>query len=210
VEQFPPLVVARDGQPAATYLAGETEGCSNREIALEELLMLWLANVNPAFDTFDELFDDTELVERTAYGDVIAGLREFFDGQPGFGPEGLSLIAFLRAPAIASPDSLAGQLRYIRTRWGLVLTPFLDRLIVSLDVIHEEEVALWMRMHPTPGPPAAVHGPGLGAWKTSTSDSARTASGCAGRADGQDHVRLARPAIEAIRPPDPPPGRDSR
>ena len=162
VEQFPPLVVARDGQPAATYLAGETEGCSNREIALEELLMLWLANVNPAFDTFNELFDDTELVERTAYGDVIAGLREFFDGQPGFGPEGLSLIAFLRAPAIASPDSLAGQLRYIRTRWGLVLTPFLDRLIVSLDVIHEEEVALWMRMHPTPGPPAAVHGPGLG------------------------------------------------
>ncbi|HEX7490600.1 MAG TPA: hypothetical protein VF337_02725, partial [Candidatus Limnocylindrales bacterium] len=162
VEQFPPLTVVRDGQTPVAYLAGETEGCSNREIALEEMLMLWLANVNPAFGTFEELFDDADLTQRTAYGDLIAGLREFFDGQPGFGPEGLSLIAFLRAPAIAAPDSLAGQLRYMRTRWGLVLTSFLDRLVVSLDVLHEEEVALWMRMHPTPGPVAATGGPGLG------------------------------------------------
>ncbi len=27
----------------------------------------------------------------------------------------------LRSPAVASPDSLAGQLRYIRERWGLLL-----------------------------------------------------------------------------------------
>ncbi|MFI5258205.1 MAG: alpha-amylase family glycosyl hydrolase [Candidatus Limnocylindrales bacterium] len=162
VNQFPPLAIARDGQDPATYLDGETEGHPNREIALEELLMLWLANANPAFDTFDELFDDADLAERTAYGDMIDSLRAFFDGQPGFGPEGLSLIAFLRAPALARPDSLAEQLRYIRSRWGLVLTPFLDRLVVSLDVLHEEEVALWMRMHPTPSPAPAIHGPGLG------------------------------------------------
>ena len=162
VEQFPPLAVVRDGQAPSVYLAGETEGHPNREIALEELLMLWLANANPAFATFDELFDDADLAERTAYGELIEGLREFFESQPGFGSQGLSLIAFLRAPAIASPDSLAGQLRYIRSRWGLVLTSYLDRLIVSLDVIHEEEVALWMRMHPTPGPAASVAGPGLG------------------------------------------------
>jgi glycosidase len=162
VEQFPPLAVYRDGQDPALYLDGETEGLPNREIALEELLLLWLANVNPAFATFDELFDDKDLAERTDYDDVIAGLKEFFDNQPGFGGEGQSLIAFLRAPALAEPDSLAAQLRYIRTRWGLVLTSFLDRLIVSLDVLHEEEVALWMRMHPTPGPAANTVGPGLG------------------------------------------------
>jgi hypothetical protein len=161
IEQFPPLAVIRDGQDPATYLAGETEGRPNREIALEELLMLWLNNANPAFATFDELFDDADLEERPAYCEAIDGLREFFESQPGFGPEGLPLIAFLRAPAIAEPDSLAGQLRYIRSRWGLVLTPFLDRLIVSLDVLHEEEVALWMRMHPSPGP-APSRGPGLG------------------------------------------------
>jgi glycosidase len=162
VEQFPPLAVIRDGHAPAEYLEGVTEGRPNREVALEELMMLWLANANPAFATYDELFDDADLVERTAYDELIEGLHGFFDGQPGFGPGGESLIAFLRAPALAAPDSLAAQLRYIRSRWGLVLTSFLDRLIISLDVLHEEEVALWMRMHPTPGPAAATHGPGLG------------------------------------------------
>src|ERR1035437_4060248 len=162
VEQFPPLAVFRDGQDPIEYLAGESEGIPNREIALEELLMLWLANVNPAFATFDELFDDADLVKRTAYDDLVSVLQKFFEAQPGFGSKGLSLIDYLRAPALASPDSLAGQLRYMRSRWGLVLTCFLDRLIVSLDVQHEEEVALWMRTHPTPGPAAPTGGPGLG------------------------------------------------
>jgi glycosidase len=160
VEQFPPLPVYRDGQDPAAYLAGSSEGVSNREIALEELLMLWLANANPAFGTFDELFDDADLTAGTDYDKLIDGLRTFFENQPRFGPEGLSLIDFLRAPALAEPDSLAGQLRYIRSRWGLILTPFLDRLIVTLDVLHEEEVALWMRFHP-PGP-AVPTAPGLG------------------------------------------------
>jgi len=162
VEQFPPLAVFRDGRDPSEYLAGESEGVPNRQIALEELLMLWLANVNPAFATFDELFDDADMVEKTAYDDVVTGLKKFFEAQPGFGPKGISLIDYLRAPALASPDSLAGQLRYMRSRWGLVLTSFLDRLVVSLDVIHEEEVALWMRTHPTPGPAAPTGGPGLG------------------------------------------------
>ncbi len=162
VEQFPPIAVYRDGRDATTYLGEVTEGRPNREIALEELMMLWLANVNPAFATFDELFDDSALEEGTAYDHLIAGLQTFLDGQPGFGPEGLSLISFLRAPALAAPDSLADQLRYIRSRWGLVLTSFLDRLVISLDVMHEEEVALWMRTHPSPGPSGTTHGPGLG------------------------------------------------
>ncbi len=162
VEHFPPLAVYLDGSDAATYLAGTTEGRANREIALEELLMLWLANANPAFAIFDELFDDTPLDQRTAYADLVKGMQEFFETQPRFGPENMTLIAFLRAPALAEPDSLAGQLRYMRQRWGLLLARFLDRLVVSLDVLHEEEVALWMRMNPTPGPGAPVHGPGLG------------------------------------------------
>ena len=162
VEEFPPLEVYGRRRGTAAWLAASTDGIPNREIALEELLMLWLANANPAFVTFDELFDDSGLVERSAYDEVVAGLQRFFDGAPGFGKEGQSLIAFLRAPALAEPGSLAAQLRWIRSRWGLVLTPFMDRLVVTLDVLHEEEVALWMRMHPSPGPSGVSTGPGLG------------------------------------------------
>ena len=120
VEQFPPLAVVRDGQDPAAYLAARPRAMPNREIALEELLMLWLANVNPAFATFDELFDDAELVEKTAYGDMIVGLREFFDSQPGFGPGGDVADRF----PPGSGDGLAGlagrPAAVHRTRWGLV------------------------------------------------------------------------------------------
>ncbi|MGZ6269627.1 MAG: alpha-amylase family glycosyl hydrolase, partial [Candidatus Limnocylindrales bacterium] len=55
---------------------------------------------------------------------------------------------------------LAGQLRYIRERWGLLLGRFLDRLVVSLDVLREEEVGLWLRFHPGTGG-GAGRAPGL-------------------------------------------------
>jgi glycosidase len=162
VDQFPPLAVHLGRVDPDRYLAGSTDGIPNREVALEELLMLWLANANPAFAAFDELFDDAELSERTPYEQVIASLSHYFEARPGYGPMSLSLIAFLRTPALAEPNSLAGQLRYIRSRWGLVLTPFLDRLGITLDVLHEEEVAPWLTGRPAAGLASAIHGPGRG------------------------------------------------
>src|SRR6476659_1333345 len=41
VGEFPNAAGFRGDQSAAEYLAGQTNGVSNREIALEELLMLW-------------------------------------------------------------------------------------------------------------------------------------------------------------------------
>ena len=43
-ERFPPLAVHRGELTVGAYLAGETDGTPNREIALEELVNCWLAN----------------------------------------------------------------------------------------------------------------------------------------------------------------------
>ena len=72
--------------------------------------MLWLANVNPAFSPFLELFDDAALDKETAYREVMSGLQEFFATQPVFGPDDQHLVDMLRSPAIAVPHSLTGQL----------------------------------------------------------------------------------------------------
>jgi len=53
VDEFPPLAVYRQEVDAETYLEGETAGLPHRQIALEEMVMLWLANVNPAFSLFN-------------------------------------------------------------------------------------------------------------------------------------------------------------
>ncbi|NOX61594.1 MAG: alpha-amylase [Chloroflexi bacterium] len=139
VEHFPPLAVHRGDMDIETYLQGRSGELSHREIALQEMLMLWLANQNPAFSPFRELFGDDPLAERSAYPQIIAALHEFFDEQPGFGEGGENIIEFLQAPMRAAPHSLAGQLAFIRRAWAHYLGSILYRLLSSLDFIAEEE-----------------------------------------------------------------------
>ncbi|MBE9507727.1 MAG: alpha-amylase, partial [Chloroflexi bacterium] len=147
-DEFPPLAVYRREVALEDYLEGETGGIPHRQIVLEEMLMLWLANVNPAFSPFLELFDDTSLEDTTPYLQIVSGLHAFFETQPLFGPENQNLVDMLRSPAITVPHSLAGQLEYIRERWGHLLGEYLRRLLSSLDLIAEEEKAIFLG----PGP----------------------------------------------------------
>ncbi len=147
-DEFPPLAVYRRETSLDAYLQGETEGVPNSQIVLEEMLMLWLANANPAFAPFLELFDDDNLTRETVYAQIPAALHDFFESQPRFGPDHQNLIDMLRAPALAHPHSLEAQLEYIRQRWGLLLGRYLYRLLGGLDLIREEEKAIFLG----PGP----------------------------------------------------------
>ncbi len=149
-DTFPPLAVHRGELGLDAYLAGSTAGVPHREPMLEELLMLALANTNPAFEPYRELFDDAPLAA-TGYAGAIEALREFFDREPGFGPDQEPLIRMLESPRIEAPHSLSGQLDYIRRRWGDLLGAFLDRLLTTLDVIREDERAERMRRGAAPG-----------------------------------------------------------
>lgn len=148
VERFPGISVYRGEQTAAQWLDQSSEGMPNRAIALEELMMLWLANANPAFRKFEELFDDTPLANTSAYRQLTATLREYFETRPKFGPENQNLVDMLRAPALASPESLEGQLAFIRDKWIAILGDFVRRLMTAIDVLKEEELSIWMRFHP--------------------------------------------------------------
>ncbi len=152
VDEFPPLAVYRREIAAEDYLQGETAGIPHRQIVLEEMLMLWLANSNPAFAPFLELFDDAALDKETAYLQAVSGLHEFFETQPGFGPGDDNLVDMLRRPSIAVPHSLAGQLEYMRERWAYLLGRYLYHLLSSLDLLHEEERVIFLG----PGPSQVV------------------------------------------------------
>jgi glycosidase len=145
-DEFPTVSIYRGEIELDAYLEGETAGVPNRQMVLEEMLMLWLANVNPAFSPFMELFDDSVLERETPYLQIISSLRAFFNTQPFFGPDHQNLLDMLRNPAVAVPQSLSGQLKYIQEKWGYLLGPHLLRLIRSLDLIKEEEIAEWRRM----------------------------------------------------------------
>lgn len=141
-QEFPTSSAWKSGQSAADYMEDETDGVSNRLIVLEELLHVWLANMNPAFDPFKELFDDSNLAADTDYQSIIRSMGQFFKTRPPVGPDEEPLIDFLRAPALAEPGSLFGQLQFILSRWSSILEKhgkFLLRLMRGLDFISEEE-----------------------------------------------------------------------
>ena len=149
-DEFPALAVYRREQTLDEWLKGETDGVPNRELALEEMLMLWLSNLNPAFSPFMELFDDQSLQKRTVYPRVFPTLHAFFAEQPPFGADGENLIDLLRAPALAAPHSLTEQLEVIRQSWGFTLNKHLYRLLGSLDLIQEEEKIVFVGGGPGP------------------------------------------------------------
>jgi glycosidase len=143
-QEFPTVEVYRGRKLPTDYLDDRTDGVHNREVLLEEMMMLWLANMNPAFGKYDELFSDEFLKQGTAYQFVIDQLVAYFDSQPPF-LDNKPLISVLRAPALEHPESLEAQLQYVEQRW-LSGAPGLRRYVVrslsSRDFIKEEQRTL--------------------------------------------------------------------
>ncbi|MGN0728716.1 alpha-amylase family glycosyl hydrolase [Treponema sp.] len=154
MQEFPPVAVFKNEISAEEFLAqncfdsGTKTERSNREQVLEELVMLHIANENPAFHPFAVLFDDSALASNADYIKTWNQIKSFFLTQPVFGPKNNTLINMLKEPVVASPTSLKGQLDYIRTYWSSLLGEWLLRLLEGIDTISEEEKASW---HPVNG-----------------------------------------------------------
>ncbi|HTX19351.1 MAG TPA: alpha-amylase family glycosyl hydrolase [Bacteroidota bacterium] len=139
VTQFPPLRVYKGLEERRGYLDGYDGGRSNRVVSIEELMLLYFVNFNPAARQYKELFADTALSEGTAYSQVISELEAFFRKEKTFGPENQAIFDLLRAPILAHPDSLEAQLGFIKSKWGMILSQrFLDRILGGLDLLQEE------------------------------------------------------------------------
>jgi glycosidase len=152
VEHFPGQSVMRGDEDPKEWLAGSTEGMPHRAAAMEELLMLWTANRNDAFDPFEELFDERSLAAKTVYRQVTRDLPGYFATRPLIPIEGatpLNLLDLLRAPAARAPKSLSEQLALIRKLWKPLLGDSLDRiLMIAGEILREEELAIWMQFNP--------------------------------------------------------------
>ena len=152
VELFPGQSVMRGDETPAEWLAGSTGSVTHREAALEELMLLWTANRNEAFQPFEELFAEKELAERTAYRKVTARMPEYFATRPLIpvaGAKAMNLLDLLREPARRSPKSLSDQLQIIRGLWGGLLGDELERLLLMAgEILREESIAIWTLYNP--------------------------------------------------------------
>lgn len=139
VEEFPPLPVYTNELKPLEYLQGKTENKTNREIILEELILLNLENINPSTNQLKELYSDEKLVKTTMYNDLIETTEKFFEKEIKVGEGGFNLISFLRNPITASPYNIHEQLEFIRTNWGIALdAEMLNKVLLGKDLIQED------------------------------------------------------------------------
>jgi glycosidase len=152
VEQFPGITVIRGEQTPVQWLAGTTDGTPHRAAALEELLLLWTANRNEAFQPFEELFEEKSLAEKTVYHQITKQFPEYFASRPLIplpNAKPMNLLDLLRSPAMSAPASLADQLALIRKLWKPLLGDSLEHfLLIAGEILHEEELAIWMQFNP--------------------------------------------------------------
>jgi glycosidase len=153
VEHFPGSAVIRGLQTPTQWLASSTDGIPHRAAALEELLLLWTANRNEAFQPFEELFAEKTLAEKTVYRQVTQQFPQYFATRPLVpipGSTPLNLLDLLRAPALRSPRSLADQIALIRHLWKPLLGDSLEQLLaIATEILREEELAIWAQFNPS-------------------------------------------------------------
>ncbi|GMO26985.1 MAG: hypothetical protein Ta2F_02570 [Termitinemataceae bacterium] len=117
---FPPQPVYAGQMSVTDYLKGSEAGYSHSEMVLEELLLLAIANLNPAFSPFLFLFDDSELKAKTVYVKAMDELRAHLAECPVFGPNGQNLWDLLRAPRLGMPQFVEWSVAVDEKTLGIV------------------------------------------------------------------------------------------
>ncbi|MBC8017941.1 MAG: alpha-amylase [Verrucomicrobia bacterium] len=139
VELFPPGgVLPAEGRQ---WLHAPASSMSRQRVVLRELLLLSLAAGNPALDSFREILDDRQLAASSpAYPQLIADMELALSHSPLLPNLEMTLAEALRAPILASPDSLSGQIGFIREHWSTLLpAELLEEVLISFDILLEEE-----------------------------------------------------------------------
>ena len=124
----------------------------SEENILENIILNWLSNSNPAFKNYSELFDNSEINIDEQLQKLMKLLIQFFEQKPKMDNENLNLLEFLQKPAKKSSRSIRGQLKYIRDNWGSILGNKIFLILKALDLLKEEE------KFGLPGPgPSIIH-----------------------------------------------------
>ena len=140
VKHYPPQEVYLERLSTQDYLATRSNSSTNQETALIDLILLWVSTQNQALIPFASLIWEPDILIHPLFNPILKHIERAFSELPGFGPEGQSLIEMLKAPAEKVPDSISGQLEYIRTHWGFLLGDLINlQLLSNIDLTNEEE-----------------------------------------------------------------------
>ncbi len=136
---FPPTEVYEGRVSASHYLSTGTSDKTNIAIAIEEALLLLLANENPANKKIKILFDQAYFSSSELLEDFTNGLHSYFKQLPPFGPDATDVVSMLRAPFLHAPDDYDAQLDYVLENWKELLPEeIVVKILRGKDLMKED------------------------------------------------------------------------
>jgi hypothetical protein len=114
---YPPMDGLQNIMELDHFLDKSVRGVTNREIVLENLVLLYISTQNPALQPFTELICEPSLVNAETFKRFSRISETFFARQPSFSPGQHTLINMLKSPAQFAPYSIPRQLEYIKEQW---------------------------------------------------------------------------------------------
>ncbi|MFA7059914.1 MAG: alpha-amylase family glycosyl hydrolase [Pedobacter sp.] len=162
VELFPPKDVLTGDVDAAGWIGRSDTVLERKQAVLREMLLLRTAAENPAIDSFRGILDDRELAKVSSYPKLVADMDAALARGPLLTGFDMTLIEVMRAPIKASPDSLSGQVGFIRDHWNALLpAELLQEVAIAFDILLEEEREWGGEGEPGPPPVMEFGRPGL-------------------------------------------------
>ena len=140
VELFPPTQVLEGSAEPHRWVVDSLGSHLHTHRLLREMLLLRLAAANPAIESFRELVDDRALAASSQYSSIIQAFDRSLKDGPILAEKGCTLIEALMAAITASPNSLAGQVAFLREEWQDILPPeLLLEVEIAFDILQEEQ-----------------------------------------------------------------------
>ena len=138
-QKFPSTPVYKGDMSVAAYLKEETDGRSHMDTTLEELMMLFFANFNPANKKLKVLFDEKFLDQPETFRMIVDYMEDFFEEQPGFGPDGQDIFNLFKTPILSAPTDISKQIDFILGKWKTLLPEkILVQLLKGKDLLKED------------------------------------------------------------------------
>ena len=140
-DRFPPGEVFSGKKSVSEFLDSDR----NRELAVEESLMVWLNNQNPAFDPFAFLLADSDIQKERGFSVLAEAALRSLKAVGPVCPGNFDPAEFLTLPLRHSPNSILGQLRYIRLHWGDIFegSALWEMLDQGIGMIEDEDSYLF-------------------------------------------------------------------
>ncbi|MCF8413183.1 MAG: hypothetical protein K9G44_07215, partial [Melioribacteraceae bacterium] len=136
---FPPQEIYLGRSTVLDYLNGMTGNRSNIEISIEEMMLLYFANFNPAAKKIKELFDENYFEKKDIYKNFVFELENFFRSEEKFGPDNQDIFTLFKTPILNNPDDIEAQLEYVLVKWkNIIGEEFVKRILSGKDLIKED------------------------------------------------------------------------